>query len=295
MTNGGWIKLWRKILDSDMWKHLNSKQRDITITLLLMVAHKGQKVKWGSRIVELKPGQIITSLSEIKNHCAKDVSIQNIRTCLSELEKWQFLTNKSTKKGRLITIVNWELYQSHDTELTNNLTISQQRANKELTKTTSETMIESQSSSPKNVKNDKNVKNIYKSDYYNNIHNNQKIEDFEKLIEDIPDIEFCNLEPSLQKDIITKLVKLHFKKFPWSKSVHKKIRGSKSYTAFVVRTRQYFEGIFQKFPTLAPVKIAKAIIEAESDKPWVYYPEERAKKERYLTDKEIQERISKGR
>jgi len=36
----GWIKLHRKILNSDMYRSLNSKQRDVMITLLLMATTK---------------------------------------------------------------------------------------------------------------------------------------------------------------------------------------------------------------------------------------------------------------
>jgi len=173
----------------------------------------------------------------------------------------------------------------HET-LTKNLTKSEVKLHETLTSTEPEPPSEANRSSPKYNKN--NIKNI-------DINNIQIGEKFDKLLEVFPDVEFCKISKGGQKVILDNLVKLHFKKFPWSKSVHKKIRGAKGYTAFVVRTRQYFEGIFQKFPTLAPIKVAKAIIEAESDKPWVYYPEERAKKERYLTDEEIQKRIGERR
>ena len=47
------------------------------------------------------------------------------------------MTNVSTKSGRLITVVNWEIYQCDDVttnkEPNKELTKSQQRANKELT------------------------------------------------------------------------------------------------------------------------------------------------------------------
>lgn len=135
--NNGWIKLHRKILSSDMYQSLNSKQRDILITLLLMANHKEKQWEYKSEIYTAKPGQMVTSLESIKKNCAKDVTIQNIRTTLKKLETWGFLTNQSTKTGRLITIVNWRLYQDEETETNKDdnkeLTKNQQRANKELT------------------------------------------------------------------------------------------------------------------------------------------------------------------
>lgn len=135
--NNGWIKLHRKILSSDMYQSLNSKQRDILITLLLMANHKEKQWEYKGKIYTADPGQMVTSLESIKKNCAKDVTIQNIRTTLKKLETWGFLTNQSTKTGRLITIVNWRLYQDAEAETNKDdnkeLTKNQQRANKELT------------------------------------------------------------------------------------------------------------------------------------------------------------------
>lgn len=145
----GWVKLHRKVLESDMYKSLNSKQRDVMITLLLMANHKSNKWEYKGEIYEAEPGQMVTSRASIRKNCAKDVTDQNLRTALKKLETWGFLTNKSTKTGRLITIVNWDIYQGSDTE-TNQVSNSQStkdqpRANQELTPN-------------KNVKNDKNEK-----------------------------------------------------------------------------------------------------------------------------------------
>jgi hypothetical protein len=144
----GWIKLYRKILSSAMYQSLNSKQRDVLIVLLLMANHEGKKWEWNNQIYECQPGEFITSLENIKRNCAKDVSIRNIRTALEKLEKWEFLTNKSTKTGRQIKILKWEVYQKKDEETDKQLTKNRQRTDKELT-------------TNKNNKNVKNYNNIY--------------------------------------------------------------------------------------------------------------------------------------
>lgn len=112
------------------------------INLLLMANHEENTWIFDGKEYNLKPGQMITSLEGIKEKCAKDVSIQNIRTCLLKLEKGGFLTNKSTNKNRLITIENWELYQSNS----KNQQANSHATNKQLT-------------TNKNDKNEKN--NIY--------------------------------------------------------------------------------------------------------------------------------------
>lgn len=137
MGNQGWIKLHRKILRSDMYKSLNSKQRDVMITVLLMANHEENEWEHGGELYRVKPGQFVTSLNSIKNNCANDVSIQNIRTALDKMKTWGFLTWKSTNKNRLITIENWAIYQSNDSETnkqTNNqLTNNSQTTNNQLT------------------------------------------------------------------------------------------------------------------------------------------------------------------
>ena len=141
--NGNWVKLYRKILESDMYKSLKSKERDVMIVCLLSAWHKEREYLLRNDLIKLTKGQFVTSLSNLKKMCAKDVSIQSLRTALLNLEKWHFLTNESTSSGRLITIVKWEDYQSSDLESTSKSTNDQQSTNKALNK------------------NDKNDKNIY--------------------------------------------------------------------------------------------------------------------------------------
>jgi hypothetical protein len=138
-----------------MYKALNCKQRDVMIQCLLLADHHPNEWEWGSEIFKTNPGQFITSLDSLASSCSKEVSVQSVRTALLKLEKWNFLTNKSTKTGRLITIVNWETYQlctDSTTKGTNKaLTKNQQSSNKELTANKND----------KNVKNEKKVKNSF--------------------------------------------------------------------------------------------------------------------------------------
>ena len=107
----GYIKTWRKVLSSDMYRSLTSSQRDVFWVVLLLANHETHNWEWNGEIYECKPGQFVTSLASLKKLCAKDTSLKNIRTALDKLEKWQFLANISAKTGRLITIVNWDTYQ----------------------------------------------------------------------------------------------------------------------------------------------------------------------------------------
>jgi len=108
---GGWIKLYRELLDKPIWKLSTKEQKVILITLLLMASHRVNEWEWACQKFEVKPGQFVTSLKSIKKEIGNDISIQNIRTALVRFEKLEFLTNQSTKHGRLISIINWDSYQ----------------------------------------------------------------------------------------------------------------------------------------------------------------------------------------
>lgn len=154
LTDGkGWVKIHRELLDKPIWILSSSEQKVILVTLLLMANHKENKWEWNGSQYDCAPGQFVTSLEKIAEKSGKDISIQNVRTAIKRFEKYDFLTNESTKTGRLITIVNWELYQV-DYDVDNkdadkDLTNSQQKVNKDLTTNKND----------KNVKNEKNEKN----------------------------------------------------------------------------------------------------------------------------------------
>lgn len=149
----GWVKLYRCLMHKPIWNCSTKEQKVILITLLMMANHKGNEWEWQGEKYRCESGQFITSLDNIQKLCGKDITIQNVRTALKKFEKYEFLTNISTKTGRLITIVNWDVYQGSFDEANNEdnkvLTKHQQSTNKELTPN-------------KNDKNDKNDKNNIK-------------------------------------------------------------------------------------------------------------------------------------
>jgi len=125
----GWIKLYRVLIEKPIWKLSTPEQKTILITLLCTVNHDEEEWEWNGKKYNCKPGQKITSLAKIQKKCGKGVSIQNIRTALARFEKLEFLTYESTKESRLVTVLNWELYQSTE----NNQQSNQQTGNKDLT------------------------------------------------------------------------------------------------------------------------------------------------------------------
>lgn len=144
----GWIKLHRELLNKSIWTCSTPAQKVILITLLMMANHEEREWEFKGERIKLQPGQFITSLPAIAKLAGDGVSVQNIRTALKRFAEYEFLTDESTDKGRLITICNWELYQ-RGLEETNSqtnrpLTDHQQTANRPLT-------------ANKNNKNDNNI------------------------------------------------------------------------------------------------------------------------------------------
>jgi hypothetical protein len=130
----GYFKIWRELFTKPIWLKSTPEQKSILVTLIAMANFADREWEWKGEKFKAKRGQFVTSLESIRDSSGVGVSIQNVRSALQRFEKkFDFLTNESTKMGRLITIVNWELYQSDDDKLTDKLTNAQQRGNKDLT------------------------------------------------------------------------------------------------------------------------------------------------------------------
>lgn len=154
MNDGkGFVKIHRELFQHPIWLNSTPEQKTILIALIGLVNHSPKKWEWKGETFEAGRGQKVTSLDEIKAACGKGISTQNVRTALARFEKLGFLTNESTKTGRLVTIVNYDKWQEDKSkankETNKDLTKTSQRPNKDLTPN-------------KNNKNEKNDKNIYK-------------------------------------------------------------------------------------------------------------------------------------
>ena len=160
--NAGFVSLHRKILDWEWYK--DSKTKDVFIHLLLKANHEDKN--WQG--VVIKRGQLVTSNLTLATELG--MTVQNVRTALAKLsgtnkqltnreKKALFptatansqkndenetskinkqstceITIKSTNRFSLITLVNYEVYQTPVTnKSTNKPTGNQQTTNKQLT------------------------------------------------------------------------------------------------------------------------------------------------------------------
>lgn len=133
----GWIALHRCVTQKVIWQKSTPEQKVILVALITLANHDVNEWEWQGEKFKVKPGQFITSLNTIVKTCGRGISLQNVRSSLKRFEKLGFLTNQSTKTGRLITLVNWHLYQVElvrtNKDDNKEVTKNQQSGNKEVT------------------------------------------------------------------------------------------------------------------------------------------------------------------
>lgn len=155
----GWVKLHRKILDNPIICK-DSEYFSVWCYLILNATHTEYDVIFNKERIRLKPGQLITGRKVISEKF--NINESKVTRILNKLESEQQIEQQTTNKNRLISIVNWSLYQDSEQQIEQQ--IEQQVNNKRTTN-------EQQVNTNKNVKNVKNEKedNIYSSviDYLN--------------------------------------------------------------------------------------------------------------------------------
>ena len=139
----GWIKLYRKLIENPIF--LKPELLQLFIYCLLKANHEPQKIIFNGQEMEIKIGQFITG----RDVMAKDLKQNPITTYkrLKVLKNLQILNIKSNNNFSVVTVLNWELYQSEEMKR------NSKRNNKGTTR-------EQQGNTYKNDKNEKNIYNV---------------------------------------------------------------------------------------------------------------------------------------
>ena len=103
----GYVKLWRKALDSGLLQ--NGPAWQLCGYLLLKASHKSRKSIFGGVVCELQAGEAVFGRSKAANDLC--LSEQQIRTALNLLKKMESVTTRATNKFTVISFVNWDKYQ----------------------------------------------------------------------------------------------------------------------------------------------------------------------------------------
>ena len=157
IMGNGWVKLHRVLLDH--WVYGDNEALKLWITLISKATHKKHKQKVGNQLVDLKPGQLIFGTNKYANVTEINRSKLYRLVQMFVEDKMIIYDTESYKKFSIITILNWETYQS---ETLPNPIVKGKQTNSETQMNADETQMnvsETQVKTNKNVKNVKNDKN----------------------------------------------------------------------------------------------------------------------------------------
>lgn len=124
LESQGWIKVHRKILENPLFTNPDAFM--LWMQLLLRANHKEAKVMIGNSVVQIKRGQSLTGRKALAKHCGLTES--KIERLLKLLEIEQQIEQQTFTKYRLISITNYDKYQSTEQQSDNNRTTTEQQS-----------------------------------------------------------------------------------------------------------------------------------------------------------------------
>jgi len=139
-TQLGWIKLYRKLLNSPIFS--SEKGLKIWVWCLLKATHEGYEQYVGRSLVQINPGEFVFGRKAAAHELR--MSESTVRNWIEVLKKDSYLDIKPYTKYSIISIQKWDEYQGSNSKVDNKKTTDEQ-----------------QMDTNKNVKNVKN--NIYSS------------------------------------------------------------------------------------------------------------------------------------
>jgi len=128
--NNGYIALHRKILENPVVCK-DAEHYAVWSYLLLTATHKEQKKLFAGKPVTLYPGMLITGRKKIAT--LFKISESKVQRVLKTLEIEQQIEQLTCNQNRLVTVINWDRYQSSEQQngqqLNNNRTTGEQQVN----------------------------------------------------------------------------------------------------------------------------------------------------------------------
>ena len=111
MGNQGWISIHRKIQECFLWVDKEPfDRRSAWIDLLLSANHENKKVMFDGKPIIVNRGDKLTSILALADRW--HWSRHKVSNFLNVLESEQMIVQKRDNKKTLITIVNYEVYQT---------------------------------------------------------------------------------------------------------------------------------------------------------------------------------------
>lgn len=121
----GYIKLYRKIAEHPRFK--DSEWFHVFGFLMLNATHTPRNAVFDGRVVELKPGQMITGRHSIAEKTG--IHPSKVARVMEQLKSDQVIEQQAGSKGSIITILNWSQYQDSDNKPDSSRTATEQLPN----------------------------------------------------------------------------------------------------------------------------------------------------------------------
>lgn len=159
MSDGGWIKLYRKLQEKAFYRK-DSEAVHLWIHILISANHAEREETLGGKTIVCKPGQFTTGRKQLAESTGINESkIERLLKKFEEIE--QQIEQQKTSTNRLITVRSWSEYQGAEQE-------SEQQPNNDRTTTEQR---------PNTLEEYKEVKNVKKNNPPNPQGNEQAPED----------------------------------------------------------------------------------------------------------------------
>lgn len=113
MAHEGYIKLYRQLLDNDLWKDKPFTKGQAWVDLLLKANYADKTCKIKGKMITIKRGQLLRSADQLASDWGW--SRGKVMRFLRELERTGNSTANGTAYGTLITIENYETFQGERT------------------------------------------------------------------------------------------------------------------------------------------------------------------------------------
>ena len=142
----GWIKLHRKTLENPIIMQ-DKEYLAVWIFLLLNATHSEYDTMFQGQRITLQKGQLITGRKIISKKL--NISESKVQRILKTFENEQQIKQQTTHQNRLISILNWEMYQQHEQQ-------DEQQVNSKRTATEQQVNTNKKDNNTNNTKNGKN-------------------------------------------------------------------------------------------------------------------------------------------
>ena len=113
MAEQGWVKTYRSIRNHWVWNDKPFSRGQAFLDLLLMVNHEDKKIIFNGSLTEVKRGSTITSIRKLGEQWGW--SNKKVKMFLEQLKLDKTIAYESNTKRTLVSIKNYDLYQSKET------------------------------------------------------------------------------------------------------------------------------------------------------------------------------------